>query len=140
MAKTLFGIMLLAFGGMLLFHVLGLGWIFKLLIFLAIVVYGLKKIHHAETMTQKGLGIVILLFGFLLLIGGANVLIGLLVGFTLIFVGVKLIKQNDNSHQLKEKLTLQGNVSVHEDAFDREWNEKMKTKMQGDDREWFLKE
>lgn len=126
MAKTVFGIILLAFGGMLLFHALGLGWIFKLLISLAIVVYGLKKIQRAETTTQKGMGIVVLLFGFLLFFGGAHVLIGLLVGLTLIFVGMKLLKQNDKSPPLDDKLALHGNASVQEDAFDIEWNKKMK--------------
>lgn len=126
MAKIFFGIMLLVFGGMLLFHVLGLGWIFKLLISLAIIIYGLKKLQRAETSMQKGLGIGLLLFGFLLFFGGVNVLIGLLVGFTLIFAGIKLLKQNHTRNSLEDKLTMQGNLSVQEDAFDIEWNKKMK--------------
>lgn len=122
MAKTFFGVMLLVFGAMLLFHVLGLSWIFRVFISLAIVIYGLKKIQRAETSLQKGLGIGLLLLGFLLFFGGFHVLIGLSFGSLLIYVGIKILKRNEK----EDKLTFQGNVLVQEDVFDIEWNKKMK--------------
>lgn len=126
MAKTFFGVMLLLFGGLLFFNVLGLGWFLRLVISLVIITFAMNKIKQAKTPTQKGFGIAVFLFGVLLFFGGVHLLFGLLVGLSLIFVGFKMLKRDNVRDAPEDKLTFQGNTPVHEDAFDIKWNKKMK--------------
>ena len=126
MAKTVFGMIFLLFGGLIFFNVLGLGWLVRLVFSLVIIVYAINKLKQTETSKQKGFWIVILLFGMLLLFGGVHLLFGLLVGLSLIFVGFKIVKSDDRFNAPGDPLKLYGNTAMYEDAFDIEWNKRMK--------------
>ena len=122
-----FGMTLLLIGVLLFLNVLGLGWLFRFLLALLIIIFAMNKIKKAETSKQKTIGIAALLFGLLLLAGGFHVLFGLLLGLAFIYIGYQMLKRDHGRDALHDKLTFQGNSSsVYEDPFDMEWNKKMK--------------
>lgn len=126
MGKTLVGVMLLLFGSLLFLNVLGLGWVFRLFISLFIIIYAINKLKKAETSTQKAFASIILLFGIFLFFGGVPLLFGILVGLALIFLGVSLLKRANERDTPKDNVSLQGNSAIYDDAFDMEWNKKMR--------------
>lgn len=127
MFKTFFGIMLLLLGGLIFFNVLGLGWLVRIIISILIVSYAINKMKHAETSTEKGFGIVALIIGVLLFFGGVHMIFGLLIGLALIYFGFNMMNRDKKSSATKETFAVCGNTgSIQEDAFDLEWNKKMK--------------
>ncbi len=121
------GVVLLFLGGLLFFNLLGLGWLIRVVISLFIIIYATKKLNRAETSTHKGVAIAALIFGILLLFGGVHKLFGLMVGIGLVYVGMKLFKRDEPQNASNNMLNMPRNtISVQEDAFDKEWNKKMK--------------
>lgn len=127
MFKTFFGIMLLLFGGLIFFNVLGLGWIVRIVLSILIVSYAINKIKRADRSTEKGFGIVALIFGVILFFGGVHMIFGLLIGLALIYFGMNMMKRSKENNVTKGTFAMCGNTtSMKEDAFDLEWNKKMK--------------
>ncbi|PWA12174.1 hypothetical protein DCC39_06995 [Pueribacillus theae] len=128
--KSFIGLALLALGGVIFLNVLGFqgGWFIRTLLAIFIVGYAFKKIKQAESSTQKGFGIAVLLFGILMFFGAVHIIFGLLFGLVFIYFGLKMMGKN-SKRATKEPLEVYGNTAaINEDAFDIEWNKKMNNK------------
>ncbi|WP_400164749.1 LiaF transmembrane domain-containing protein [Brevibacillus sp. TJ4] len=97
--KILLGLVLLMVGGLILLDLIGIdgGRIIGLLIAAVIMVYGIRKMMRSTG--SRIWGVLIFLFGFLMLIGKLNLFFTSLLAIGVIYIGYKLIRSQDDSEQ-----------------------------------------
>ncbi|WP_078552634.1 LiaF transmembrane domain-containing protein [Bacillus alkalicellulosilyticus] len=123
--KIIFGAILLLIGGNILLSTLGihLGGLLGVAFAGLLIWYGYSKMKTAETKGAKTFGTIILIFGILMLIGKAHMIVGMVIAGAIIYYGIKLVKRETQqaaptNHSSDEDLTVDFKA---DDSFEHEW-------------------
>jgi lia operon protein LiaI len=131
--KSLLGLVLLVVGGAVLLEMLGInvGNLIGLLFAILLIVYGAKKLSNANSGGQKMWGASVLIFGILLLIGAAHLFFGIIFAAIVIYIGVRILKNDKGNTYIHEPLTPHSKETAasKQDDFDQEWEKFMKEKL-----------
>ncbi|MGO4887328.1 LiaF transmembrane domain-containing protein [Anaerobacillus sp. MEB173] len=123
-AKTVFGMILLLIGVSIVLQLIGIsiGYLLRMIIPILLIIYGYKKWNLAETKFQKFFGMIVLLFGVLLLLGAAHLFIGLIVAGLIMYFGYSIMKgKQDDSVVKNDPIEVKGQRES-KDLFDEEWD------------------
>lgn len=124
--KILLGLVLFMIGGLVLLDQIGIdsGEIIGLLIAAVIMVYGLRKMLRPSG--SRFWGILVFLFGFLMMIGKLDLLFTSLLAIGVIYIGYRLIRSRDCSEEAPPEWERQWAQRVlrEADALDR-WEERV---------------
>ncbi|HZG80947.1 MAG TPA: hypothetical protein VEZ13_09305 [Brevibacillus sp.] len=118
--KILLGLVLLLVGGMVLLDLIGIdsGDLIGVLISGVLMFYGARKILGPSG--SRFWGILIFLFGFLMLIGKLNLLFTSLLAIGIIYLGYRLIRRDDATKEAPPEWERQWARKVlQEDSLDR---------------------
>lgn len=132
--KTLLGILLVGFGVCAFFGAFGihLGGLIGLVIGIALAYYGVKRLKDGH----KGVGVISLIIGLMILTGSLPFLIGLALAAACIYFGWKMIKRNDHPEPAPafggDDTYTYKDVKV-EDSFETEWKDFLKKHRNDDD-------
>jgi lia operon protein LiaI len=131
--KVLLGLVLLMVGGLILLDLIGIdmGDIIGVLIAAVIMVYGARKIMRSSG--SRFWGVLLFLFGFLMLIGKLDLFFTSLLAIGVIYLGYRLIRSKDHSEEVPSEWERQWAKRVlrETDSLDQ-WEERLsRNKHQG---------
>ncbi len=123
--KQIFGVILLVFGFSALLGLLGvhLGGLLSFVLGIFMVICGFRKWHEQS----RVLGLSLLIFGGLLLLGSVPLLLSLFIGGILVYFGFQLIRHDRDSSPSNDQSSGAVEKAPLHDPFDEEWERMMKS-------------
>ncbi|WP_232697773.1 hypothetical protein [Brevibacillus daliensis] len=128
--KTLLGALIVIVGILVLFFTIGIsfGWIIPILLGAFLMIYGYRKIMGRGLSGSKGLGVIMFLLGFIILMNRLWLPFDIILAIVVIYLGLKMIPSR------KETAHFDSSPSMME----RDWAKRVlyEDKMDRFEREW----